>query len=71
MFSIVILCALLLGSIWFYVRSIFSRFGGKIPYFIKKSHNRRFDSPIYPKVYLEMLQGSVNVHSAALLLVPQ
>ena len=24
-------------------------FWGKIPYFIKKSHNRRFDSPIYPK----------------------
>ena len=30
-------------------------FWGKIPYFIEKSHNRRFDSPIYPKVYLKML----------------
>ena len=57
LFSIVILCALLLGSICFYVRSISLCFWGKIPYFIKKSHKskRRFDSPIYPKVYLEML----------------
>ena len=38
MFSMVILCALLLGSICFYVRSIFLYFLEEIPYFIKKSH---------------------------------
>ena len=56
MFSMVILCALLLGSICLYVRSIFFMFFlGEIPYFIKKSHNRRFDIPVYPMAYIEML----------------
>ena len=58
MFSMVILGALLLGSICLYVRSIFFYvFWGKNPYFMKKSHNRRFDSPIhvYPMAHLEML----------------
>ena len=35
--------------------NIFYDLGGKIPYFIKKSHKRGFDSPINPMAYLEML----------------
>ena len=54
MFSILVLCALSFESIWLYVRLIFLSFGGKNPYFIKKSHIRRFDSLIYSIAYLEM-----------------
>ena len=55
MFSIVIWCALSFGSICLYVRSIFFMFLGKIPYLIKKSHIRRFDSTISSIANLEML----------------
>ena len=43
MCSIVILCALLLGSICFMSGQYFLIFLGENPYFIKKSHIRRFD----------------------------
>ena len=52
---ILIWCALSFGSICLYVRSIFFMFLGKIPYLIKKSHNRRFDSTISSIANLEML----------------
>ena len=54
-FFIVIWCALSFGSICLYVRSIFVMFLGKIPYLIKKSHIRRFDSTISSIANLEML----------------
>ena len=55
MFSIAIWCAPSFGSICLYVRSIFFMFLGEIPYFIKKSHIRRFDSIISSIANLEML----------------
>ena len=53
MFSIVIWSALAFGSICLYVRSISFMFLGKIPYLIKKSHIRRFDSTISSIANLE------------------
>ena len=55
MFSIVIWCALSFGSICWYVRSIYFMFYGKIPYLIKKSHIRRFNSTISSIANLEIL----------------
>ena len=55
MFSIVMWCALLFGSICLYVRSIFFMFLGKIPYSIKKSHIRWFESTVSSIANLEML----------------
>ena len=46
MFSVVILYALLFGSICFDVRLIFFYVFGGNPYFIKKSHIMPFDSAI-------------------------
>ena len=52
---LVIWRALSFESICLYVRSIFFMFLGKIPYLIKKSHIRRFDSTISSIANLEML----------------